>query len=446
MTLDLKNGETETPSGIPLFEVLPLATTRRSDIVGQATVRTPDPPRLAWPGCASFYCGGYGTLAQSRSSHQLTLLHGLPCCGSTEDFNSLCFEIENECPPLVVVQGLGSGGYATVVEAVHNVGAASRSFALKVVAKSKLRKVQDRERLKLELLVMTETSPSAFVSRCYMAFESVTNVFFVTDHLKGGDLFYHLINQIEKTGEGFTESQAQTLLAEIAIGIMHLHKHGFLHGDIKIENVLLDSSGHVTLIDLGLASRLDQSKNSLLESNCITAHESGSLIYMAPEMLFKGVGGRHTDWWALGVLAHELLTGRTPWSSLTDKEVICHEIRTLEIPLLPLPISKSASYFVHHLLQKDYLLRLGLKNDEFFNSLNWEAIERRETLPAFLPGPDCFNLRDRELALEDYANRSAQCSAAEPHPWFLGLDVVASHPVVEEENIGANLIDDDNDE
>ena len=48
---------------------------------------------------------------------------------------------------------------------------------------------------------------------------------------------------------------------------------------------------------------------------------TGSLIYMPPELLRDQLGGRHTDWWALGVLAHELMTGRTPWSSLSNKKV-----------------------------------------------------------------------------------------------------------------------------
>ena len=55
---------------------------------------------------------------------------------------------------------------------------------------------------------------------------------------------------------------------------------------------------------------------------------TGSLIYMPPELLRDQLGGRHTDWWALGVLAHELMTGRTPWSSLSNKKVSRRALRT----------------------------------------------------------------------------------------------------------------------
>jgi hypothetical protein len=82
MTLDLKGASIEPPEGrLSLFEAMPAASFRRSvsvnDMVGLASIKS-STPRLAWPGCAYFYSGGYGTLAQSKSSHQLTLLHNLP--------------------------------------------------------------------------------------------------------------------------------------------------------------------------------------------------------------------------------------------------------------------------------------------------------------------------------------------------------------------------------
>lgn len=91
MTLDLKGASSEPPDArLSLFEAIPAESFRRSvsvnDMVGLASItHSSEPPRLAWPGCATFYSGGYGTLAQSKSSHQLTLLHNLPCpCPSTD--------------------------------------------------------------------------------------------------------------------------------------------------------------------------------------------------------------------------------------------------------------------------------------------------------------------------------------------------------------------------
>ena len=122
------------------------------------------------------------------------------------------------------------------------------------------------------------------------------------------------VRRIKATNSGFAEAVAKVLLAELVLGLEHLHAHHFVHRDIKVENVMLNAAGHVKLIDFGLARDVPQLDEPL--------SPSGSLIYMAPELLRESQGGRHTDWWAVGVLAHELLTGRTPWSSLTDKALI----------------------------------------------------------------------------------------------------------------------------
>jgi serine/threonine protein kinase len=147
----------------------------------------------------------------------------------------------------------------------------STSYISQVVAKSKLRSVRDKERIRLELLGMTQIAPSPFVTRCYMAFESVTNVFFVTDLLRGGDLFYHLLNRIEQTGAGFSEDEARILLSEIAVGIQHLHNHGFTHGDIKVHRLMEHSWGlffFLYFIQLSFAHRSDV-KYSFLYVNVI---------------------------------------------------------------------------------------------------------------------------------------------------------------------------------
>ena len=93
-----------------------------------------------------------------------------------------------------------------------------------------------------------------------------------------------------------------------------------------------------------------------------------------------------TDWWALGILAHELLTGRTPWSSLTDKKVIRREIKNCVVAP-PLKLSQGAGFFIAKLLQRDPARRLGTaSNDElleapFFESIDWEATKVGQSAP-----------------------------------------------------------------
>lgn len=91
-----------------------------------------------------------------------------------------------------------------------------------------------------------------------------------------------------------------------------------------------------------------------------------------------GTGGRHTDWWALGVLAHEMITGRSPWSSLTDKKLIKRQIRSLCI-VPPRGVSTKAGQFICRLLTQDHRERLGtrssndVKHDAFFAAVDWVA-------------------------------------------------------------------------
>ena len=133
--------------------------------------------------------------------------------------------------PLRVVGGLGEGGFGTVVRVLHDSGT---TFAMKVVPKSTSPRSRDQDRLRVELLLMTELAPSPFLQRCHMAFESTTDVFFVVDFAAGGDLFAHL--EIRgRAGRGcFTDQESRVLLSEIVLGLMHLHTHGYIHRDIKV--------------------------------------------------------------------------------------------------------------------------------------------------------------------------------------------------------------------
>ena len=92
------------------------------------------------------------------------------------------------------------------------------------------------------------------------------------------------------------------------------------------------------------------------------------------------------------MLSHELLTGRTPWSSLTDKQVIKHEIANSSVAP-PQCVSQEAGHLVCSLLRHDHRLRLGTKRDDevmrapFFHGVDWDATLRLAVSPAFVPAP-----------------------------------------------------------
>jgi len=305
------------------------------------------------------------------------------------------------------MDGLGLGGFSTVVK-VKEIHSRER-FAMKVIAKRKLGKPLLQDRIKLELDIMTHNQQTSapFLQQCFDSFEDKFNVFFVSELIRGGDLFFHLSERTTTTGktQGFSEEEARILLAEIYLGLEFLHKRNYIHGDIKIENIMVDNSGHVKIVDFGLAARL--------ESEVQPMSPVGSLIYMAPELLFQKTGGRHTDWWAYGILAHELLTGHTPWSSINNARVVKKEIRTVQVAP-PRILRSHAGFFITALLRHDIDERLGSRCDsdireaKFFKSINWDKMLRLECDPAFVPGRINVAECDRQESIRIYNDLTNQ--------------------------------------
>lgn len=115
-----------------------------------------------------------------------------------------------------------------------------------------------------------------------------------------GELFFHL-SQHKK----FVEDEARIIIAEIVLALEHLHKHNIMYRDLKPENVLVDFYGHIKLTDFGLCRQL-KTKADLSRSLC------GSPEYISPEMLMTGKHSRMVDFYQLGALLYELLTGLPP--------------------------------------------------------------------------------------------------------------------------------------
>jgi len=131
---------------------------------------------------------------------------------------------------LVVTRGLGTGGYSCVVQGEQGVGS-GRIFALKCLDKLKHSRPKDRRRLQNELNILQIVEPSPFLLRSCVAFESLTSIYFVTEALGGGDLF----SRASHTDLGtFPETQVRAITAEIVLGLIHLHRKGFIHCDIKV--------------------------------------------------------------------------------------------------------------------------------------------------------------------------------------------------------------------
>ncbi|NWQ82432.1 KS6B2 kinase, partial [Columbina picui] len=104
-------------------------------------------------------------------------------------------------------------------------------------------------------------------------------------------------------------------LSEITLALGHLHSHGIIYRDLKPENIMLNSQGHIKLTDFGLC------KESI-HDGAVTHTFCGTIEYMAPEILVRSGHNRAVDWWSLGALMYDMLTGSPPFTAENRKKTI----------------------------------------------------------------------------------------------------------------------------
>ena len=162
---------------------------------------------------------------------------------------------------------------------------------------------------KSERSILEAINHPSIVSLHY-AFQTDHKLYLILEYLSGGELF----TLLERKGV-FLEDAASFYLGEITLALGHLHTNGIIYRDLKPENIILNSKGHVVLTDFGL------SKESLY-GDATTHTFCGTVEYMAPEILQKKGHCKSVDWWSLGTLAYDMLTGVPPFCAENMKKTI----------------------------------------------------------------------------------------------------------------------------
>ncbi|XP_077283659.1 ribosomal protein S6 kinase alpha-5-like [Arctopsyche grandis] len=282
---------------------------------------------------------------------------------------------------------LGTGAYGKVFLVRKTTGIdVGCLYAMKILKKSTIiSKKKTAEHTRTERQVLEAIRKCPFLVTMHYAFQTDARLHLVLDYVSGGELFTHLFQR-----ERFTEAEVTIYIAEIILALEQLHKRGIIYRDIKLENILLDSEGHVILTDFGLSKEfLPNEKRAY--SFC------GTIEYMAPEVVRTGNHGHDhaVDWWSVGVLAYELLTGGSPFTENqegnTQSEISRRILR--KQPNLAEHLSKNMSDFIRRLLIKDPRLRLGggeadaddLKRHPLFRGLDWDALARKAVGAPFKP-------------------------------------------------------------
>jgi len=321
--------------------------------------------------------GGLGGIGGAMEKAQEEEVHGPKIVGLGDSFHhtSPISAPRLDSFKMIKVIGKGSFGKVFLVREIQT----AEMFALKVLRKDNIIKRNQVEHTKTERSVLGYVN-HPFIVGLKMAFQSKDKLYFVLDYCAGGELFFHL----GKLGK-FPEPRACFYAAEIVLAISYVHELGIIYRDLKPENVLLDAKGHVRLTDFGLSKEGINNSSSGATSFC------GTPEYLAPEILNRQGHGRAVDWWSLGALLYEMLTGLPPFYC-RDREKLFEKIRKSELNY-PRYLSSNAQKLLRGLLTRDPNKRLGsgagdandIKSDPFFGDINWESLTKGDLPPPWDP-------------------------------------------------------------
>jgi serine/threonine protein kinase len=273
---------------------------------------------------------------------------------------------------------LGRGSFGEVL--LVRLKASKKLYAMKILNKNLLKiKGQQAHTMTERNLMVKINSP--FIVNIKSAFQDDTKLYIVSEFMQGGDMFYHMHDgQIII----FNNEKTKFYIMELVLSLEALHNHKMVYRDLKPENILLDSKGHVKLTDFGLSKILDEGNDKAF-TIC------GTPQYLAPEILLRKGYDKAVDWWSLGCVMYEMLSGKLPYAIKRGAKMSI-KIYDQEVQY-PNSMNKDAKDFIQKLLIINPSERLGsgpngiedIKNHPFFKGINWNDAEMQKIKPPFIP-------------------------------------------------------------
>ncbi|KAJ3400764.1 hypothetical protein HDU80_006618 [Chytriomyces hyalinus] len=300
------------------------------------------------------------------------------CCESTP----IDFDAPVDITHFELCRSIGKGAFGKVRIVEHK--KTKVQYALKYINKAEVAEQGLANNMLRERKLLQECD-NPFICNLRYAFQDDMHLLMVLDLKLGGDLEFHL-----RANGYFTEDRSKFYFSEVACGIRYLHSLKIVHRDLKPGNVLLDEFGHASLTDFNIACHYDAQKPM--------TSRSGTLAYMAPEVVNKAPYLNSIDWWSLGIMTFEMLYGYTPFAGDDDTETK-FSIRNDDVtfPADPKsPVSDEAKEMILGLLNKNPMLRLGsddnggeikVRKQAWFKGWDWDKAESRELPVPFLPDP-----------------------------------------------------------
>ncbi|XP_074594217.1 cGMP-dependent protein kinase, isozyme 1-like [Brevipalpus obovatus] len=307
---------------------------------------------------------------------------------------------------LELITTLGIGGFGRV-DLVRVKSDPNQVYALKSCSKMFIRSTQQQDHINNERIVQKIASRHQFIVKLYRTFKDETHVYFLMESAIGGELW----TLLKKTGP-FDESTSRFYIGCVVEALQYLHSQHIIYRDLKPENCLLDCGGYLKLTDFGFSK--------ILEPGQRTWTFCGTPEYVAPEIILNRGHDKAVDFWSIGILLYELLTGLPPFQSADPLKTYNIILRGFEEIVFDEKIfSKNAINLIRRLCKENPSERIGvqkngfhdLKRHKWFAGFDWGALVRRAIKPPIIPilnGPTdtrYFDLSSSDITLRNHFDR-----------------------------------------
>ncbi|XP_029311447.1 cGMP-dependent protein kinase 1-like isoform X2 [Cottoperca gobio] len=277
-----------------------------------------------------------------------------------------------------IIDTLGVGGFGRV-ELVQLKNEEAKTFAMKILKKRHIVDTRQQEHIRSEKHIMTEAH-SDFIVRLYRTFKDSKYLYMLMETCLGGELW-----TILRDRGSFEDSTTRFYTACVVEAFAYLHAKGIIYRDLKPENLILDSRGYAKLVDFGFAKKIGFCKK--------TWTFCGTPEYVAPEIILNKGHDVSADYWSLGILMYELLTGSPPFSAPDPMKTYNVILRGIDMIEFPKKITKNTANLIKKLCRDNPSERLGnLKNGvkdiqkhKWFEGFNWEGLRKGTLTPPITP-------------------------------------------------------------
>ncbi|AYN44963.1 pk1 [Alphabaculovirus alterspexiguae] len=210
----------------------------------------------------------------------------------------------------------------------------------------------------IEPMIHALMKNNRYFLKLYYSVTTLKSHILIMDFIKGGDLF-----DLLKSEEYLCVDETKLIVAQICEGLQALHKHHYIHNDIKLENILYNRYKQIYIADYGLCKVVGQ-------DSCL----DGTMDYFSPEKIAEMNYDYSFDWWAVGVLTHELLTGKHPYKLYSYEDLYIDKLKERQQKKIVFrkSVTKHAEVFIQQMLEYNIKYRLKsytyiMRNNFFLN-------------------------------------------------------------------------------